>query len=199
MPFVSSRRAGEKLPEEIHPQPDRRAGTLAGEPAEHLAAQAAAPGGRQSGNGWHGQSDPDIALLPEDSGDPEAGSAAGEEAFTLALAGQREKLYPGNAEPAELPGQPWSAVTATPQNRRSTDMEETKRMTVLEDKQGFTATVQETDTPRTWELEWTGTPDAGRAYRMLKNADTEVLRSGGEVLVVNCPEEQKAVREKLDR
>ena len=78
-------------------------------------------------------------------------------------------------------------------------MEELRRITMLEDKQGFTATVQETDTPRIWELEWTGTPDAGRAYRMLKNADTEVLRNGGEVLVVNCPEEQAAVRNRLDR
>ena len=68
-------------------------------------------------------------------------------------------------------------------------MEGLKRITVLQDGLGFAATVQETDTPGTWELEWTGAPEAGRAYRMLLNADTEVLRNGGEVLIVNCTED----------
>ena len=77
-------------------------------------------------------------------------------------------------------------------------MEDLKKITVLRDKQGFTATVSETDTPGTWELEWTGAPDAGRAYRMLRNADAEVLRNGGEVLLIDCPEGQPAVRRQLD-
>ena len=77
-------------------------------------------------------------------------------------------------------------------------MEDLKKITVLRDKQGFTATVSETDTPGTWELKWTGAPDSGRARRMLRNADSEVLRNGGEVLIVSCPEEQAAVRQQLD-
>ena len=77
-------------------------------------------------------------------------------------------------------------------------MEDLKKITVLRDKQGFTATVSETDSPGTWELEWTGAPDSGRARRMLRNADSEVLRNGGEVLIVRCPEEQAAVRQQLD-
>ena len=77
-------------------------------------------------------------------------------------------------------------------------MEDLQKITVLRDKQGFTATVRETDTPGAWELEWTGAPDSGRARRMLRNADAEVLRNGGEVLIVSCPEEQAAVRQQLD-
>ena len=78
-------------------------------------------------------------------------------------------------------------------------MEEPKKITVLKDREGFTAAVKETGAPETWELEWTGIPDTGRAYRMLNNAETAVLRSGGEVLVVHCPEEQAAVRGWLDK
>lgn len=199
VPFIERRRAGEKLPGEIHPQPDWRAGVLAGELAEGPAVQAAAPGGQRYVNCWHGQPDPDIAVLPEDSGDPEAASADGEEAVSLASSGLREKRYPGNAEPTELQGHLWSAVTATPQKRRATEMEEPKKITVLGDKQGFTVTVKENGTPGTWELEWTGVPDAGRVRRMLNNAETQVLRNGGEVLVVNCPEEQAAVRNRLEK
>ena len=77
-------------------------------------------------------------------------------------------------------------------------MEDLKKITVLRDEQGFTATVRETDTPGTWELKWTGAPDSGRAYRMLRNAGTTVLRNGGEVLLVDCPEGQAAAREKLE-
>lgn len=199
MPFVRRRRAGDELPKEVHPQPDRWAHALAGGLAEGPAAQAAAPGDQRYVNDGHGQPDPDIAVLPGDSGEPEAASAAGEEAFTLALSSLKDKLCPDNAEPSELPGQLRCAITATPRKRRASEMEEPKKITVLKDKQGFTATVKETDAPGTWELEWTGVPDAGRARRMLNDAETLVLRSGGEVLVVNCPEEQAAVRGWLDK
>ena len=78
-------------------------------------------------------------------------------------------------------------------------MENMRKITVLRDNHGFLATVRETEATETWELEWTSTPDAGRAYHMLRNAESAVLRNGGEVLLINCPEDQLAVRERLDK
>ena len=72
-------------------------------------------------------------------------------------------------------------------------------ITVLTGRQGVSASVQETEDPRAWELEWTGTPDPPQARRMLRNAETAVLKNGGELLIIPCPGDQEAMRETLDR
>ena len=66
-------------------------------------------------------------------------------------------------------------------------------------RDGLEASVRETEEPGVWELEWTGAPDVPRALRMLKNAETPVLRNGGERIVFTCTPEERAMREALDR
>ena len=50
-----------------------------------------------------------------------------------------------------------------------------------------------------WALEWTGTLDERRAYRMPRNAETATLRNDGERLAVTCPPEQEPLKERLGR
>ena len=71
-------------------------------------------------------------------------------------------------------------------------------ITVMRTRDGFSATVRETDAPGTWELTWTGTPDPGTSRRTLRNADAAVLRSGGERLAVSCPPDQEGMWKALE-
>ena len=71
-------------------------------------------------------------------------------------------------------------------------------ITVLTGGRGVSAFVRETEDPRTWELEWTGTPEPSQARRMLRNAETAVLKNGGELLIIPCPEDQEGMRETLE-
>ena len=73
-----------------------------------------------------------------------------------------------------------------------------RNITVLTGRHGVSASVWETEDPRAWELEWTGTPDSPQALRMLRNAETAVLKNGGELLIIACPGDQEAMRETLD-
>ena len=66
-----------------------------------------------------------------------------------------------------------------------------RNITVLEGRDGFRASVRETEEPGTWELEWTGAPEPPRAHRTLRNA--------GERLAVTCPPDQEGMRETLER
>ena len=74
-----------------------------------------------------------------------------------------------------------------------------RNITVLTGRHGVRAFVREMEAPRSWELEWTGTPDPPQARRMLRNAETAVLKNGGELLIITCPGDQEAMRETLDR
>ena len=74
-----------------------------------------------------------------------------------------------------------------------------RNITVLESRDGFRASVRETEEPGTWELEWPGAPEPPRAHRTLRNAETAVLRNDGERLAVTCPPDQEGMRETLER
>ena len=74
-----------------------------------------------------------------------------------------------------------------------------RKITVLTGRHGIKASVWETEDPRAWELAWTGIPDPPQARRMLRNAETAVLKNGGELLIITCPGDQEAMRETLDR
>ena len=58
--------------------------------------------------------------------------------------------------------------------------------------------VRQTDNPDTWQLEWSGDLDEPHARRMLRAAETVVLRNGGGRVIVTCPAEQEALRAKID-
>ena len=75
-----------------------------------------------------------------------------------------------------------------------------RNITVLTGRDGFGSSVRETEDPGTWELEWPGAPEPPRArLTTLRNAETAVLRNGGERLAVTCPSDQEGMRETLDR
>ena len=74
-----------------------------------------------------------------------------------------------------------------------------RNITVLTGRHGVSASVRETEDPRAWDLEWTGTPDPPQARRMLRNAETAILKNGGELVIITCPGDQEAMRETLDR
>ena len=74
-----------------------------------------------------------------------------------------------------------------------------RNITVLTGRNGFKAFARETEDPRAWELEWMGTPDAPQARRLIRNAETAVLKNGGELLIITCPEDQDAMRQVLDK
>ncbi len=61
------------------------------------------------------------------------------------------------------------------------------------------ASVQETETPGTWTLSWTGNMEQPHARRMLKAAENAILQNGGEQLVLTCPTEQETLRAELER
>ena len=74
------------------------------------------------------------------------------------------------------------------------------RITVLRREDGFVATVaRDLGQKGVWKLEWEGTVTSGRAYRMIKNAETAALRHGGDKLVIDGAREEEAVRERLAR
>ena len=60
-------------------------------------------------------------------------------------------------------------------------------------------TVRETEDPATWELQWSGHLDPGYARRMLKAAETIVLRNGGDRMALICGADQDALRADLQR
>ena len=59
------------------------------------------------------------------------------------------------------------------------------------------ATVSPSEDRLEWRLQWTETLNRPQARRMLKNADTEVLRAGGERLVFTCSTEDTAVIDQI--
>ena len=59
------------------------------------------------------------------------------------------------------------------------------------------ATVTPSEDPLEWRLEWTEKLNHPQARRILKNAETEVLRAGGETLVFTCSTDDTAVRDQI--
>ena len=61
-----------------------------------------------------------------------------------------------------------------------------RNVTIQIGSDGPKVSVRETETPDTWELEWTGDMEQRHARRMLKAAENAVLQNGGERLVFTC-------------
>lgn len=74
------------------------------------------------------------------------------------------------------------------------------RITVLRHEDGFVAAIfRDLGQAGVWRLGWEGTVTSGRAYRMIRNAQTAALRHGGDKLVIDGAREEEAVRERLAR
>ena len=74
-----------------------------------------------------------------------------------------------------------------------------RNMKIHVGKDGPRISVRETEDTGAWELEWTGEMGPGHARRMMKTAETIVLRNGGERIVLTCRAGQEALRAELDR
>ena len=91
MPYVKRHRAGDQMPKVFHTEPDPRAVVLAEELAKNPAVQAVILGGSRHTGGWDEQSDLDLVVILEDSGDEgEATQTPG-----VALADLKQRYYPG--------------------------------------------------------------------------------------------------------
>ena len=91
MPFIKRHRAGDEMPKVVHLEPDERAAALCEELVKHPTVQAAIFGGSRYRGGWDEQSDLDIIVILEESGDEEQTKKAAH----IALAGLKEHHYPG--------------------------------------------------------------------------------------------------------
>ena len=74
-----------------------------------------------------------------------------------------------------------------------------RNITVHMGSNGPKVSVSRTETPGTWELEWTGDTEQRYARRMLKAAENAILRNGGERLVLTCSANQEVLRAELDK
>ena len=90
MPPVRRHRIGDQLPAVVHPGPDPAAFDLCRELAAETDAQAIVLFGSRAGGGWDEQCDLDMIII-HDAADSEDGRAA----IQQALAGLRERRYPG--------------------------------------------------------------------------------------------------------
>ena len=72
-------------------------------------------------------------------------------------------------------------------------------MTIHIGRDGPRVSVRETETPGTWELEWTGNIEQRHARRMLKAAENAVLRNGGERILLTCSSDQEILSAALDK
>ena len=64
---------------------------------------------------------------------------------------------------------------------------------------GPPASVRETETPNTWELEWTGKIEQPHPLRVIRAAEHAVLRNGGDRPVVTCRPDQEDLRAELEK
>ena len=74
-----------------------------------------------------------------------------------------------------------------------------RHITINVGDDGPKVSVHETDSTDTWELEWSGHLNEQYARRILKAAETVVLRNGGERLVLTCRPDDEVMRAQLDR
>ena len=66
-------------------------------------------------------------------------------------------------------------------------------------REGPKVFLRETETPGTWEMEWTGDTEQRHASRMLKAAENSVLRNGGERILLTCSADQEMMSAELDK
>ena len=74
-----------------------------------------------------------------------------------------------------------------------------RNITIHMGRDGPSVSVRETETPGTWELEWTGDIEQRHARRMLKAAENAVLRNGGERILLTCSTDQEILSAELDK
>ena len=74
-----------------------------------------------------------------------------------------------------------------------------RNITVHMGSNGPKVYIRETETPGTWELEWTGDTEQRYARRMLKAAENAILRNGGERILLTCSANQEVLRAELDK
>ena len=74
-----------------------------------------------------------------------------------------------------------------------------RNITIHMGRDGPRVSVRETETPGTWELEWTGDIEQRHARRMLKAAENAVLRNGGERILLTCSADQEILSAELDK
>ena len=87
-----------------------------------------------------------------------------------------------------------------PQPRRPpTKVEDMRNIPIRIERDGPRISVRETETPGTWELEWTGDIEQRHARRMLKAAENAVLRNGGERILLTCSADQEILSAELDK
>ena len=74
-----------------------------------------------------------------------------------------------------------------------------RNITIHMGRDGPRVSVRETETPGTWELEWTGDIEQRHARRMLKAAENAVLQNGGERILLTCSADQEILSAELDK
>ena len=74
-----------------------------------------------------------------------------------------------------------------------------RNITIHIGRDGPSVSVRETETPGTWELEWTGDIEQRHARRMLKAAENAVLQNGGERILLTCSADQEILSAELDK
>ena len=74
-----------------------------------------------------------------------------------------------------------------------------RNITIHMGRDGPRVSVRETETPGTWELEWTGDIEQRHAHRMLKAAENAVLQNGGERILLTCSSDQEILSAELDK
>ena len=94
----------------------------------------------------------------------------------------------------------YSTKKQNPQtNQPLTRMQDMRNITIHTGRDGPKVSVRETETPGTWELEWTGDIEQRHARRVLKAADNAVLRNGGERILITCSADQEVLSAELDK
>ena len=74
-----------------------------------------------------------------------------------------------------------------------------RNITIHMGRNGPRVSVRETETPGTWELEWTGDIEQRHAHGMLNAAEKAVLQNGGERILLTCSADQEILSAELDK
>ena len=83
--------------------------------------------------------------------------------------------------------------------QRLCKMRDMRNIKIPTGRYGPPASVRETETPNTWELEWTGKIEQPHPRRVIRAAEHAVLRNGGDRLVITCRSDQEDLRAELEK
>ena len=73
------------------------------------------------------------------------------------------------------------------------------KVIVLQSEYGFVSRITKRPLGReVWDLAWEGPVSRNRAHRMIRNAETEAPRNGGDQLVIEGGKEEEALRDLLN-